>query len=238
MLIVFASSLQLFVTNYLSHFLLTKKLLPTITNMVVQVSSSYHWQSDGDMLKVEPSNNTSAPSMPMAARGDFYDFNHRHTSYGNSKLAQVLHARALARRLAKEGSGVRVVSVCPSWAATDIAPEGPFRWFVQTFAFSPGQGIYSALMAMFRPEVKSGDFVGNTEIVPILGPYVSKNWSINGVPLRGFILDASAQVLMMLQRFNFGWYIVGTSPESKDVGLQEGLYKWSEKAVEKYVKAV
>ena len=93
-------------------------------------------------------------------------------------------------------------------------------------------------MAMFRPEVKSGDFVGNTEIVPILGPYVSKNWSINGVPLRGFILDASAQVLMMLQRFNFGWYIVGTSPESKDVGLQEGLYKWSEKAFEKYVKAV
>ena len=225
--------MQLFVTNYLSHFLLTKKLLPAITNMVVQVSSSYHWQSDGEMLM--PSNDTSGPSMPTAARGDYYDFNHRHTSYGNSKLAQVLHARALARRLEKEGSGVRVVSVCPSWAATDIAPAGPFRWFVQTFAFTPGQGIYSALMAMFRPEVKTGDFVGNTEIVPILAPYVSKNWKVNGVPMRGFILDAAAQVLMMLQRFNFGWYIVDTSPESNDVGLQEGLYVWSEKAIEKYI---
>lgn len=183
------------------------------------------------MLQVGASND----SMPLAARGDFYDFHHRHISYGNSKLAQVLHAKALARRLEKEGSDVKIVSVCPSWAATDIAPPGLFRFVVQTFAFTPAQGIFSALMGMFRPEVKSGDFVGNTEIVPTLAPYVIKDWSISGVPLRGSIIDAAAGVLMALQRFNFGWYIIKSSPESMDEDLQEGLYEWSDRTIAKYM---
>lgn len=222
-------------TNYLSHFLLTKKLLPVIKNMIVQISSSYHWQSDGEMLRVSNLNDTSDPSMPFAARGDINDFNQRHVSYGNSKLAQVLHAGALKTRLEKEGSSVRVVSVCPSWVGTDIAPPGPFRMFVKTFAFTPAQGIYSALMAMFRPEVKSGDFVGNTQVVPAIAPYFIKNVSVSGTNLRGFIVDAAAQVLMALQRFNFGWYVVSTSPEAKDTKLQDSLFEWSEEVVAKYI---
>lgn len=117
---------------------------------IIQVSSTYHWLSDGFSLA-----SSEASPVPLAARGDFYDYRHRATAYGNSKLAQVLHALALDRRLSAEGSKVSVASVCPAWVGTDIAPEGFMRTVVKTFAFSTEQGIYSLLNAMFRPEVRN-----------------------------------------------------------------------------------
>ncbi|GMH89282.1 hypothetical protein TL16_g11411 [Triparma laevis f. inornata] len=152
-----------FVTNYLSHFLLTEKLLPALEKStlsdprIIQVSSTYHWLSDGFSLGT---NHPDSPGMPLAAKGDFYDHRHRATAYGNSKLAQVLHTQAVSRRLEKSGSKVKIISICPAWVGTDIAPEGLMRTIVKTFAFTPSQGIYSLLMSLFRPEVKSGDFVG------------------------------------------------------------------------------
>lgn len=64
-----------FVTNYLSHFLLTEKLLPALEKSkiksprVIQISSTYHWLSDGFSLAP-----TDESTTPLAARGDMYSY--------------------------------------------------------------------------------------------------------------------------------------------------------------------
>jgi len=235
-----------FVTNYLSHFLLTEKLLPALEKStlsdprIIQVSSTYHWLSDGFSLGT---NHPDSPGIPLAAKGDFYDHRHRATAYGNSKLAQVLHTQAVSRRLKKSGSKVKIISICPAWVGTDIAPEGLMRTIVKTFAFTPSQGIYSLLMSLFRPEVKSGDFVGNTDVVthfPGKEYMITSNLKVDlgrlGVHyLREHFTDMLAQVLMVAQRFNFGWYIQDSSPESYDVKLQEELYDWSSEVSKEFM---
>ena len=168
---------------------------------------------------------------------------HRATAYGNSKLAQVLHALALDRRLSSSGSKVSVVSVCPAWVGTEIAPEGMMRAVVKTFAFNTEQGIYSLLNAMFRPEVKSGDFVGNTDVVtnfPFKSTLITSNLKLNlgklgMVHLREYFTDSLAMVLMAVQRFNFGWHVQQSSPESYDEGLQEKLWNWSKAETQEYM---
>ena len=229
---------DLFVTNYLSHFLLTKELLPLVEKSpkatVVQVSSSYHWQSDGSMLRVGAAGGGGDNLLPMAARGDVHDARWLQISYANSKLAQILHARALARRLKSQGKKTKLVSICPSWVGTSIAPEGIFRNILKVTGFTPAQGIYPILMAMFRPEVKSGDMVTNTRFPPRFGPYFSKNVELFGVHIRDITVNLMAGLLLVVQELDFGWYIGDSSLESYNVELQDNLYNWSEGAVEKY----
>lgn len=105
---------KVFGVNYLAHYLLTAKLAPTVMNatdpVIVQVSSSYHWVVDGSDLR------PIGDKPPTASqRGGSHGFGlFRSTrSYANTKLAQILHSRALHRRhpiLSK----ARIVNVCPA----------------------------------------------------------------------------------------------------------------------------
>jgi retinol dehydrogenase 12 len=109
-----------FVVNYLSHYLLTEKLATTIANstkpMVVQLSSSYHRGVDGwDLVPTE----TQAPIASLPGGSPGFGIFRSQRSYANSKLAQILHARALKRRHPVLGKA-RVVSVCPTWVQTNI----------------------------------------------------------------------------------------------------------------------
>lgn len=106
--------------NYLSHFLLTEKLLGTLLNKsrwprVVQVSSSFHFAVDGSDLILSPTvttttaaaaaattanaNEDGAAARPVASvpggSHGFY-FYRSQRQYANSKLAQILHARYLS----------------------------------------------------------------------------------------------------------------------------------------------
>jgi len=93
-----------FATNYLGHFLLTRLLLPLLTDRVVVVSSREHRSGaiDLDDLGWE-----RRPYRPFQA-------------YGDSKLADLLFMRELDRRLRAEGSPLRAVAAHPGASATAI----------------------------------------------------------------------------------------------------------------------
>ena len=94
-------------TNHLGHFLLTELLLEDLRaaapSRIVCLSSSYHDTAMGVRAHLDVDD-------PNFEKGRAYD---KWASYGQSKLCNVLHAMALARRL--EGTGVTAVSAHPGW---------------------------------------------------------------------------------------------------------------------------
>ena len=101
------SELQ-FGTNHVGHFLLTNELLPLLRKAgkarVVVVSSSAHAMGTMDF---EDLNWRTRPYDSMGA-------------YGQSKLANILFAKELARRETQLGSGVTVYAVHPGVVKTDL----------------------------------------------------------------------------------------------------------------------
>ncbi len=93
-----------FGTNHLGHFLLTELLLPLVKK---SADSGFHPR----IINVSSIGHTFAP------KGiNFDDLNHDESYeswnvYGHSKLANILHAKELARRLA--GTNIRVYSLHP-----------------------------------------------------------------------------------------------------------------------------
>ena len=91
-------------TNHLGHFALTNLLLPRLTDRVVVVSSSAHRMGRIDL-------------------GDLNWERRRYRSwgaYGQSKLANLLFAWELQRRLDELGSPLRALAAHPGYAATNL----------------------------------------------------------------------------------------------------------------------
>jgi retinol dehydrogenase-12 len=97
-----------FATNHLGPFLLTRLLLDRMADdgRIVTVSSRVHYQGKLDLAKIAD---------PKAR----YD---SRAAYARSKLANVLHTFALARRLAT--TGITVNCLHPGVVATNLLP----RW--------------------------------------------------------------------------------------------------------------
>ncbi|WP_280298297.1 oxidoreductase [Nocardia neocaledoniensis] len=93
-----------FGTNHLGHFALTNLLLDRITDRVVTVSSLAHRLGRIDL---------DDPNWERRR----YD---RWLAYGQSKLANLMFAYELQRRLAGEGSAVVSVAAHPGYAATEL----------------------------------------------------------------------------------------------------------------------
>jgi NAD(P)-dependent dehydrogenase (short-subunit alcohol dehydrogenase family) len=91
-------------TNHLGHFALTNLLLPRISDRVVTVSSGAHRAGS---IRLDDLN---------WERGDY----HRWRAYGQSKLANLLFASELQRRLDAAGSSVRSLAAHPGYAATNL----------------------------------------------------------------------------------------------------------------------
>jgi len=120
--------------NHLGHFLLTELLLDTLKasapSRIVCVSSVTHAGSRG-----------------IYGEMDFDDLNFdkkeysAHQAYANSKLANVLHALDLARRL--EGTGVSAFSVHPGWIRSNLitVSGGAAGKFVQNILLRPFSGM-------------------------------------------------------------------------------------------------
>jgi len=93
-----------FATNYLGHFLLTRLLLPLITDRVVVVSSREHRSGRLDLDDLG------------WQRRRYRAFR----AYGDSKLADLLFMRELDRRFRAEGQALRAVAAHPGASATAI----------------------------------------------------------------------------------------------------------------------
>lgn len=147
-----------FGTNHLGHFALTGLLLPLLTRIagsrIVTVSSFAH----------------------ESGRMDFGDLQRerRYTPYGaysQSKLANVLFALELDRRLRRAHAGALSVGVHPGFVSTNLQAAGPFlcatrvsSWLVLAAVRIMGQsavlGASPQLFAATAPGVQGGDFFG------------------------------------------------------------------------------
>ncbi|GJP43265.1 hypothetical protein CLOM_g2748 [Closterium sp. NIES-68] len=113
-----------FGTNHVGHFLLTNLLLPKLKETA---------QQKGAETRIEGYDSIKA--------------------YGQSKLANILHARELARRLKEEGAAVAVNALHPGVIHTNlsrhIVPPG-------TIWHTLGQGAYYLLFQWFMKSIPQG----------------------------------------------------------------------------------
>jgi retinol dehydrogenase-12 len=102
---------MVFGTNHLGHFLLTDELLEQVrasgNGRIINVASFGHSASVGGIQWADIGRHDHFPGWRV---------------YGDSKLANILHAEALARRL--EGSGVVANSLHPGSVSTNFGREG------------------------------------------------------------------------------------------------------------------
>jgi NAD(P)-dependent dehydrogenase (short-subunit alcohol dehydrogenase family) len=129
-----------FGVNHLGTFLLTQELLPLIResapSRIVTLSSTLHYgaKMDWDDLQFEKRKYSGG------------------TAYNQSKLANVMHTVALARRL--EGTGVTVNAVHPGVVATDLVRDYPwiFIKIFHLFLITPEKGAVCSLHVATSPE--------------------------------------------------------------------------------------
>ena len=140
-----------FAVNHLGHFAFTALLLDKLAEQdgarVVMQSSLAHRGADIDFDNLDGSNG--------------YD---RQRFYGQSKLANLLFANELDRRLRKAGSPVTALTCHPGIAASELTRHikggGVFSALVGTVLNTSEQGALPALQAATDPEAQGGDFYG------------------------------------------------------------------------------
>ncbi|MEU4322443.1 oxidoreductase [Nocardia fluminea] len=138
-----------FGTNHLGHFALTNLLLDRITDRVVTVSSVAHRIGKIDLAD---------PNWEQRR----YD---RWLAYGQSKLANLMFAFELQRRLAGEGAAVISVAAHPGYAATELMShtesiQDAIMWLGnRTLAPTAEDGALSTLFAA-TAAVVPGAFYG------------------------------------------------------------------------------
>jgi NAD(P)-dependent dehydrogenase (short-subunit alcohol dehydrogenase family) len=147
-----------FGTNHLGHFALTGLLLPAILAApgarVVTVSSGLHQGGAINFANLD------------GAKG--YD---RGRAYSQSKLANLLFAYELQRKLASAGSGAISLGCHPGYAATNLQQAGP-RMEGSSFgeammglanallAQSAAMGALPTLYAATSPDANGCDYIG------------------------------------------------------------------------------
>lgn len=134
--------------NHLGHFALTGLLIQRIRRRVVTMSSGLHVLGTIDLQDL---NWEARRYRPMRA-------------YGASKLANLLFAYELQRRLARAGSAVLSVAAHPGYAATNLQGHtesllDPIMKITKGFAQSAQMGALSEIYAATGP-VEPGGYYG------------------------------------------------------------------------------
>ncbi|NKQ36641.1 MAG: SDR family oxidoreductase [Chloroflexi bacterium] len=143
-----------FGVNHLGHFALTGRLIgllrQTDNSRVVTVSSNMHRRGKIDFANLNGEQDYS-----------------KWGAYGASKLANLLFAYELQRRLAAAGSKTISAAAHPGYAATDLqAKTGSrlqtmvMRFSNAVFAQSAAMGALPTLYAATMPDVQGGDYYG------------------------------------------------------------------------------
>jgi NAD(P)-dependent dehydrogenase (short-subunit alcohol dehydrogenase family) len=146
-------------TNHLGHFALAARLLPLLE------------RTPGARLTVVSS------TAQNIGRIDFDDLNWERrrysawAAYGQSKLANMMFALELHRRLARSGSPVRANAAHPGWTATDLQrTSGVVRLLNPLFAMKPHDGALPTLRAATDPRAEGGSYFGPSRFAELSGP--------------------------------------------------------------------
>lgn len=136
-----------FGTNHLGHFALTGLLLECLeaaaAARVVTVSSVAH-----------NFGNIYFDNLNADKRYSRWFF------YGQSKLANLIFARELHRRLHQSGSKVQSIAVHPGYSDTNLQSTSGTEIFNRFFAQSQNMGCYPSVYAATSSDAKSGEYYG------------------------------------------------------------------------------
>ncbi|WP_341684292.1 oxidoreductase [Nocardia farcinica] len=150
-----------FGVNHLGHFALTGLLLDKIRDRVVTLASIAHRQTPKlwiDDLNYE--------------RRRYY----RNLAYAQSKLANLMFARELQRRLAEAGSPKRSYAVHPGVSATELfaRTETPLdriaKPIIRLVGHPPAKAAHSTLFAATMPDADPGTYWGPNRLFQSQGP--------------------------------------------------------------------
>ncbi|WCJ24142.1 NAD(P)-binding Rossmann-fold superfamily protein [Euphorbia peplus] len=147
-----------FATNHIGHFLLTDLLLQTMKNTaqesnqegrIVNLSSIAHHHVYREGIRFDKINDQSGYTNFLA--------------YGQAKLANILHANELTRRLKEEGVDITANSVHPGGIATNLIRHHSFLKGLSSllrnsfFLKNLHQGAATTCYVALNPQVKGGE---------------------------------------------------------------------------------
>ncbi|XP_051122748.1 short-chain dehydrogenase TIC 32, chloroplastic-like [Andrographis paniculata] len=159
-----------FATNHLGHFLLTNLLLDTMKKTsretkregrIVNVSSEAHRVAYKEGIRFNRLNDQKGYK--------------RWGAYGQSKLANVLHANELSRRLKEDGADITANSLHPGVVATNLFRHlgslGPFTGFASKLSSTlliknAERGASTTCYVALHPDLKgvSGEYFSDNNI--------------------------------------------------------------------------
>lgn len=175
-----------FATNHIGHFHLTNGLLETMKNTaqksgiqgrIVILSSELHKMSYKEGVRFDKINDEKSYNALQA--------------YGQSKLANALHAKELARRLKEDGANITVNSLHPGVIATNLARHTAwmrvvFGYVVRLFLKNVEQGASTTCYLALHPGAKdvSGEYWADNNISTASGfvkdpEFVKKFWDFS-----------------------------------------------------------
>jgi len=147
-----------FGTNHLGHFALTGRLLDLLRRgenaRIVSVSSMAHYwgRIDFDDLNSEKRYNATR-------------------AYGQSKLANLLFIRELARRLQARGEPIVAAAAHPGSTRTNLQQHSRLlSALIPFFSQQPPDGALPTLYAATAPGVHGGDYYGPGRLLETMGP--------------------------------------------------------------------
>ena len=183
---------QHFGVNYLGHFAFTGLVLDAVlaakAGRIVTVGSNAHWlgKIDFDDIPFEKSYS------PLRA-------------YARSKLANLLFAFELQRRLEKTGASAQSLAAHPGGANTEILESvGPVKkaikkvvdYIPNPIVHSAHKGALPTLRAATDPDSKGGEYYGPRGLLKMTGPpvLVSSSSATRDSELAGRLWEVSEQL--------------------------------------------